>query len=267
MAAVRKEKGAAQPMFERQTLAVNGIKTVVLTAGSGEPLVFLHGAGTFHGFDFALPWANRYKVIAPYHPGFGESGDDPEISETHDYILHYLELFDQLKLDQVRLVGFSLGGWLAAEFALEHSNRLRRLVLVAPAGLRDPEHPTADVFRIPPEELPSYLVADPKVLAPYLPKEPDVDFISARYREMTSVARVAWERPYSLKLRRWLHRVSVPTMLLWGAEDRLIPVAQAQSWARLIPGAKVEVVNGAGHLVLDEKPEAVERVAAFLAGK
>lgn len=267
MATAQQQRAAAQAGFKRETLTVNGVKTVVLSAGRGEPLVFLHGAGTFHGFDFALPWANRYRVILPYHPGFGESEDDPAITETHDYILHYVELFDQLGLDRIRLVGFSLGGWLAAEFALEHGHRLERLVLVAPAGLRDPEHPTADVFRIPPEEIPSYLVVDMKVLAPYLPKQPDVEFMTARYREMTSVARVAWERPYSLKLQRWLHRVKMPTLLLWGAQDRLIPVAQAQTWARLIPRARVEVIEGAGHLVLDEKPEAVAKVAAFLDGK
>lgn len=267
MAGARPHRGAEHAGFERETLNINGVKTVVLTAGRGEPLVLLHGAGTFHGFDFALPWASRYRVIAPYHPGFGESGDDPEIIETHDYILHYLELFDQLKLDKIRLVGFSLGGWLAAEFALEHAHRIHRLVLVAPAGLRVPEHPTADVFRIPPEELPAYLVVDPKVLAPYLPKEPDVDFMAARYREMTSVARIAWERPHSLKLPRWLHRVRVPTLLVWGDQDRLIPVEQAQAWAKLIPGAQVEVVKGAGHLVLDEKPAAVGKIAQFLDGK
>jgi pimeloyl-ACP methyl ester carboxylesterase len=267
MAAVEQHRGVSQAGFKRETLSINGVKTAVLTAGRGEPLVFLHGAGTFHGFDFALPWANRYRVIVPYHPGFGESADDPEITETHDYILHYIELFDQLKLDQVRLVGFSLGGWLAAEFALEHAHRLHRLVLVAPAGLRVPEHPTADVFRIPPEELPSYLVVDLKILAPYLPKEPDVDFIAARYREMTSVARIAWERPYSLKLPRWLHRVRVPTLLVWGDQDRLIPMQQAQAWARLIPGATVEIVKDAGHLVLDEQPQAVEKIAEFLTGK
>lgn len=267
MAAAERQRSAPGAEFKRETLSVNGVKTVVLSAGRGEPLVFLHGAGTFHGFDFALPWANHYRVIVPYHPGFGESGDDPEITETHDYILHYLDLFEQLRLDKIRLVGFSLGGWLAAEFALEHAHRLHRLVLVAPAGLRVPEHPTADVFRISPEELPSYLVVDPKILAPYLPRGPDVDFIAARYREMTSVARIAWERPYSLKLRRWLHRVNVPTLLVWGAQDRLIPVQQAQAWAGLIPGATVEVINGCGHLVLDERPEAVAKVAAFLAAK
>ena len=83
--------------YERLRLKVAGTEVVVLIAGSGPPLVFFHGAGTFHGFDFALPWSKRFKVYAPYHPGFGESADDHEIDSIHDYVLHYAELFDQLK--------------------------------------------------------------------------------------------------------------------------------------------------------------------------
>jgi len=85
--------------FQRQIQTVNGVKTVVLTAGRGEPLVFLHGAGTFHGFEFAKPWAEKFRVVIPFHPGFGESGDDPTMTDLHDYVMHYLELFDALGLD------------------------------------------------------------------------------------------------------------------------------------------------------------------------
>jgi pimeloyl-ACP methyl ester carboxylesterase len=250
--------------FEREELTVNGVKVVMLTAGKGEPLMFWHGAGTFHGWDFALPWTEKYKVMIPFHPGFGESGEDTTISSMHDYVMHYLDLLDQLKLERINLVGFSLGGWMAASFATEHAHRLRKLVLVAPAGLRVPEHPMIDLFRVPPEEVPSYLVANLEVILPHLPKGHDVDFIVGRYREMTSVARVAWERGYDPKLPRWLHRVRVPTLLIWGEQDRLIPPGQAPAWAKLIPGATVRSFKGAGHLVLDENSDAVHAIADFL---
>ena len=101
--------------FVREEYSVDGVKTVLHAAGSGEPLVVFHGAGTVDGFDFAEPWAEKFRVIVPYHPGFGQSGDDPTFTNMHDYVMHYLGLFEALDIDKLRLVGISLGGWLAAE--------------------------------------------------------------------------------------------------------------------------------------------------------
>jgi len=260
-----KERVTAQDVFKREELTVNGIKVVMLTAGKGEPLMFWHGAGTFHGFNFALPWTEKYKVMIPFHPGFGESADDTTISSMQDYVMHYLELLDQLGLDTVNLAGFSLGGWMAASFASQHGRRVRKLALIAPAGLKVPEHPIVDLFRVPPEEVPSYLVANIETLLPYLPTGHDVNFIGDRYREMTSVARIGWERLTDPRLPKWLHRLRMPTLLVWGALDRLIPAAQAEAWAKLIPKATVRTFKGAGHLVLDESPDAGRSVAEFLA--
>jgi pimeloyl-ACP methyl ester carboxylesterase len=251
--------------FQREERCVGGVNIVMLTAGAGEPLLFLHGAGTFHGFAFARPWAEKFRVLIPFHPGFGESADDPTMTDLHDYVMHYLELFDALGLDQVRLVGFSLGGYLAAKFAMEHGHRVKKLVLVGPAGLRDDQHPTTDVLALPAEQIPHMLVSNFEVIRPHLPQAPDLDFIGERYREMATVARLLWERPWDPKMPRYLHRLTMPTLLLWGEEDRLVPCQQAETWRRFIPTANIEIVKGAGHLVLDEKPEAVTAVARFLA--
>ena len=185
--------------FKRETHTVNGVKIILLTAGSGEPLLFLHGAGTFHGFEFAKPWADKFRVLLPFHPGFGESADDPAMNDIHDYVMHYVELLDLLGLDKVNLVGFSLGGYIAAKFAMEHGHRVRKLVLVGPAGLRDDKHPTADVLGLPGEQLPAMLVSNFDVIKPYLPTKPDLDFIGDRYREMTTTARLLWEHPYDFE--------------------------------------------------------------------
>jgi pimeloyl-ACP methyl ester carboxylesterase len=252
-------------VFKQEPFTVNGVRTAVLRAGRGDPLVFFHGGGVFHGFDFAIPWTERFDVIIPFHPGFGDSGDIPDLSDMHDYVMHYLELFDQINFPgKIRLVGFSMGGWMAAEFAMEHRRRIQKLVLVAPAGLRVPAHQGEDLFRIPPERLPEYLVHDPRVLAPYLPKEPTPDFLAARYRESTTLARIMWERPFSTRLPRWLFRVNMPTLIVWGENDRLLPAAQSEAWAQHITGATVRTFSKAGHLVLDENPEAVRAVADFL---
>ena len=144
----------------KQTLKINGVDTVVYAGGTGEPLHFLHGAGTFHGFEFAKAWADSFHVIHPYHPGFGESGDDPKMDTFHDYVMHYVELLDALGLDSVHLVGFSLGGHLAAQFASQHRGRVKTLTLVAPPGMKSAEHPTADVLALPGEQLVAMLAGD-----------------------------------------------------------------------------------------------------------
>jgi pimeloyl-ACP methyl ester carboxylesterase len=253
------------PAFKRETHLVNGVNTIVLAAGSGPPLVFLHGAGIWHGVNFALPWTQKFRVIIPFHPGFGEAEDAPAMSDIHDYVMHYLDLFDALRLDKFHLVGFSLGGWLAANFAVEHGHRVERLVLVGPAGLRGKERPKGDIFLLPPEQIPSLLVSNFNVIKPYLPENPkDLDFMADRYREGGTLARLLWDRPYDTKLPRYLHRLTMPTLLLWGEEDKLLPVQNAQLWREHIPKARLETFKGAGHLVLDEKREAVDAVQRFL---
>ena len=246
-------------MFVEEHHEINGIDTAVLTAGEGPPIVFFHGAGTATGFDALLPLAENARLIVPNHPGFGASADDPSIDSVQDYILHYLDLFDHLGLDEISLVGHSLGGNMAATFALLYPRRVRRLALAAPWGLLVPEAPTVDFFAIPPEEVLAYLVAD---LTPYaaLPPPPP-EFLAARERETASFARVGGKRPYDLKIQRWLHRVAAPTLIVWGEADRLIPVAQAAVWREHIANARVHTLPGVGHLVFDETPDAVAAVA------
>ena len=135
--------------FTDHELDVAGIRTVVQIAGEGETLVVFHGAGTLTGFDSLLPLAERFRLVVPHHPGFGRSGDDPTVSRIEDYARHYLDLFDQLGIREMSLVGHSMGGYLAATFAIDQTERVRRLVLASPVGLRVPEHPTTDIFTIP----------------------------------------------------------------------------------------------------------------------
>jgi pimeloyl-ACP methyl ester carboxylesterase len=252
------------PSFREERLTVNGIGTAVLTAGRGYPLVLFHGAGTVTGFDSLLPLAERYRLVVPIHPGYGDSADDPSIDDVHDYVRHYLDLLDQLGIDELALVGHSMGGYLAATFAVYQAKRISRLVLVSPLGLRVPEHPTADIFTIPDEELLGRLSANLSVFDGKVPMPPTPEFLAARYRESTSTARLLWNRNYDPKLSKWLHRLTMPTLILWGDRDQLIPVEQAATWAELIPGAKTAILPGVGHLVFDESPAAVEAVGAFV---
>jgi pimeloyl-ACP methyl ester carboxylesterase len=249
--------------FSEERYEINGIDTAVLTAGAGDPIVFFHGGGTVTGFDAMLPLAESGRLIVPIHPGFGASVDDPTIDSLQDYHLHYLDLFERMGLGEISLAGLSLGGALAAWFAIQQPGRVRRLALAAPWGLRVPEHPTVDIFSIPDEQVLSYLFAD---LTPFagMPSPPPPEFLADRYREATSLARVLWKRPYDLKLQKWLHRIAVPTLVVWGESDRLIPPAQAAVWAEHIAGAQVCMLPGTGHLVFDESPDAAPAVAEFM---
>ena len=256
-------KLAADPVaFTRAAYDLNGTKTVVLSTGSGSELVFLHGAGTFTGFSFAHAWAAQRKVIIPYNPNFGESGDDPAIDTVEDYVLHYLSLFDRLGLEQFDLGGFSLGGWLAAEIAVRAPQRLRRLVLVAPAGLVVETARAPELSEITPPELPSYLAHDPAAALRYFPPAPDEAFNARLGREIGAYAQLVRNNAQgNPKLARWLRRISVPTLLLWGAADRMRPTAQADAWLAGLPDGRLQVVPATGHLVLEETPAAVRFIS------
>ncbi len=250
--------------FQRETLTVNGVRIAMLTAGQGEALLFLHGAGTWHGFDFALPWAKHFRVLIPYHPGWGESDDAPDITTPHDFIMHYLEFIDELGLDRVYLAGYSMGGRLAATFTSEHRRRVHKLVLVAPAGLDVPGHPITDLSKVPPDQILGYLANDVSVLTKRLPAHIDDAWNAARARETGNFFKLVDNGLFDPHFSHWLHRVTIPTRIIWGERDRIVPVEQSEAWIRHIPGARLHRYPNAGHVVLDEEPDAVEAVEAFL---
>ena len=252
--------------FQQETIKVNGLPVALLSAGSGPPLVFFHGAGGgWHGFDFAEHWVSRFRVLIPYHPGWGDSPDAPEITTVDDYVLHYLEMFDQLGLEKPHLVGHSMGGRFAASFAIHHRRRVNKLVLIAPAGLVVPDYPMADFSQVPPEEIPRYLVEDFNILQRHFPKEPSPAFNTAREREGGNFGKLMQNGLLSPWLGRWLHRINMPTQIVWGDKDRILPFGQAEAWRKLIPGSQLLRVSGVGHLPLDERPESSKDVADFLA--
>jgi pimeloyl-ACP methyl ester carboxylesterase len=253
-------------VFTKRAVVVDGIRVEVLEAGSGEPLVYFHGAGTTSGFQELLPLSRSRRLIVPIHPGFGASDDDAGINSMLDYVVHYNALFDQFDLrGPIDLIGHSLGGWMASLFTVLNGHRVRRLALACPAGLWVAAHPTADMFTIRAEQVPSCIVSSPEALARIPSTNLTVDMKVGRYRELTSLARVIWDKNYEPKLTRWLKRIRVPTLILWGTKDRIIPIEQARVWASLISTSEIETFEGAGHLLFFEAPEAVGRLESFLA--
>lgn len=241
--------------------------------GSGPPLVFLHGAGGLPGWPpFLARLAEQYTVYAPSHPGWGGSTGIEELNDDiRDLAFFYLDFFDALGLDRAHVIGHSLGGMLAAEIAAMDRSYLDRLVLVCPAGLWLEDNPMPDLFVMEPHEFFSKGFHDPEGPAAQARKPPEEfeaakEAFLARYQALAAAGKFLWPIPDQGTARR-LHRVTVPTLIIWGQSDGFIPVGYGAAFQKAIPGARLEIVKEAGHFVLDEQTDAVcELVTEFLNG-
>ena len=252
------------------THTVRGVKVRMFTGGEGPPLIFLHGAG---GVERWLPFfdllAAHCAVMVPEHPGFGGSDNPAFIRNVGDVAMYYLDFLDGLGGGKVDLVGNSLGGWIAAELATRNCAHLKTLTLLSPAGVRVKGVPSGDNFIWGPEEAMRNLVHDQAVaerMIAMVPTDAEAD------RALTNrfmAARLGWEpRWFNPALARWLHRISVPTLVLWGDDDKLLPARYAEVWRKEVPGAQVEIIPNCGHLLHIEKAELVaNKVLAFVNGK
>jgi pimeloyl-ACP methyl ester carboxylesterase len=253
-------------------LAINGVQLEIVERGKGRPLLFLHPGHPSGRLDPKTPvlelLAERGHVIAPTHPGFGSTPAPRELTTVDDLAYLYLDLLDALDLRDVVVVGVSLGGWIAAEMAVKSTELMSALVLANAVGIKVGDHETrdvADIYAVTDKQLAELVWADPSRMAPNPKTLPESDLIAmARSRESTG--RYAWS-PYmhDPKLKGRLHRVRVPTLVLWGAADRVTKVEYGQSYAAAIPGAKFETIEGAGHFPHLEQPQAFARaVCAFI---
>jgi len=253
-------------------LAINGVAMELVERGQGRPLLFLHPGHPSGRLDPKAPvielLSERARVLAPTHPGFGSTAAPRELTTVDDLAYLYLDLLDALDLREVVVVGVSLGGWIAAEMAVKSTERISALVLANAVGIKAGTRETrdiADIYAITDKQLTELVWADPARMAPNLKALPESDLVAiARSRESTG--RYAWS-PYmhNPKLKGRLHRVRVPTLVLWGAADRVTTVDYGKSYAAAIQGAKFETIEGAGHFPHLEQPQAFARaVLAFL---
>jgi pimeloyl-ACP methyl ester carboxylesterase len=238
------------------------------SAGSGPPLLFLHGAGgAGMWLDVHARLAERFTVFAPVQPGFAGTPLPNWVRAADDVALHTLDLVRTLGLDSPVLVGLSLGGWIATEMAVLRPRSIARLVLVAPIGVKT-EKPLPDLFIMEPFEAVPYLFADVTKAMALMPAAPTADSVVRMWEEQAAVARLAWHRPYNPSLRRRLHMIECPTLLVWGSEDRFVDPAHGEMLVRDIAGARLEVIPEAGHALAIEKPEELAgRIIAFAADR
>jgi pimeloyl-ACP methyl ester carboxylesterase len=244
--------------LQETELDLHGCKVHVRRQGRGEPLLFLHGAQGLNGHEPGIElMAADFDVIAPDHPGFGRSDVSDAVDNVGDLALFYLDLLDALGLGMVHVVGQCIGGWLALEIAIRNSARIQSLVLVNSAGIRLKGVPRVDMFACSESELLKLLFAGgggEQWLASWR-EGPDREDIYDRNR--AAAARYAWSpRLCNPKLDRWLHRVDVPTHILWGKEERIIPPAYATALAELITGATVTTLPDCAHMPHIEQPQA-----------
>jgi pimeloyl-ACP methyl ester carboxylesterase len=243
--------------FKDEIVQVGSTKVRVLSGGQGEPLLFLHGAsGGGKWLPVMEELAKKYHVIAPEHPGYGKS-DEPEwLEEMYDLVLFYLDFMSQQKLDKVHMVGHSLGGWLAAEFAVGHWERLRSLTLVSAPGIFVEGVIPGDNFMWNREELIRNLYYNQELADEILSQELSSEETEIAIKNSETTAKLVWiPRWHNPKLKKRLGRIQVPTLVVWGKEDRLFSVDYAYAWEKLIPGARLAVFEECGHSPHIEKAE------------
>jgi pimeloyl-ACP methyl ester carboxylesterase len=249
----------------RREIVVRDTPVHLLEDGAGTPVLFLHGAG---GAGRWLPFQERlakdFNVSMPSHPGHGGSPAAEWIEHISDLAFHYLDLLDERRLPPVHLIGASFGGWIAAELATMACHRLRSLTLIDPVGIKVDGWIYPFLFAMDIPEVVGTVFHDPMAALALAPPDQSVETLALQYRQGAALARVAWN-PYLYNplLRRRLARIGAPTLLCWGAHDRLAPLDPCgHAWARAIPGARLHVFDGSGHVPHLEEPDSVARVVA-----
>lgn len=256
-------------MIATERMTAHGIELEVLRGGDGDPVVLLHGFNSLTAASrFPALLAAHGAVVAPSCPGFGASPRPADFDTIYDLVQLLRAVLDAVPGERITLVGLSFGGWLAAEVAAQAHERLARLVLVDPVGIKISDRETADildVFNRSPAEVRRAEWHDPDRFAPDFDAMEDADIVRFA-RDRDALCLYAWHPyMYNPQLPRWLGRIRVPTLVMWGASDGIVTPDYGRAFARLIPGARFETIEGAGHHPDVEQPEAlVSHIAGFL---
>lgn len=251
------------------SVKVRDVNINLFRAGKGEKVIFLHGAG---GVPQWLPFfdalADGYEVLVPEHPGFGASDDPAFIRNVPDMAMFYLDLFESMAIEGAHLIGNSLGGWIAAEILVRDRTRFKSLTLLAPAGIRVPGTPPGDTFIWGPEEAVRNLFHDQSFADRMLAAPPSEEQMGVLLKNRFTVTKLGWQpRWFNPDLEKWLHRIKLPALVLWGEEDKVMPPAYAALWRERLPDARLVMVEKCGHVPHIEKVDQVSKeVREFLKG-
>jgi pimeloyl-ACP methyl ester carboxylesterase len=252
-----------------QTVSVWGDKvhSKVKISGSGTPLVYLHGGYGLIETELVDELAKNFTVYAAPHPGLTQ-GDEDSIKALDDFwdlVLYYYDLFDKLGLESPALVGHSFGGMVAAEVAATDPTRVSKLVLINSLGLWLEDKPIRNYIVTAQTELPGLLFKDehhPALKRIVLNPEDQEGFIRITWA-LGCTGKFYWPIP-DKGLKKRLHRITAPTLLLWGNNDKLLPPAYADAFKNSIPNAKLETIEGAHMMPLEEPAKVAAAVTKFL---
>lgn len=250
------------PAGQTRMLSVGEVELELLEGGHGEPVLVLHGMSGLNEWQpYQAELARNFHVLSPSHPGFGHSSRPDWMDTIGDVAYFYQDVMEALDLNHVHLVGFQLGGWIAAEIAVRSCERLKSLTLVDAVGvkLRDPmTREIADTFSMSVQDRLKLVWHRPERANQKTPADSEMsDEVRAiLLRNVETGALYTW-KPFmhNPKLHHWLHRIAVPTHLVWGAHDGVVSTEYGKAYADCIPGARFSVVQDAGHLPQFEQPE------------
>lgn len=251
----------------------------ILRRGSGRPILVVHGVNPVSPrAPFLDRLAEHGAVVAPSHPGFGASAMPPDFETIYDLVNLYQDVIDDLPGDDVTMIGLGFGGWIAAEVAVTRPSKLRRLVLADPVGIKIGGREDRDIvhfFNTRPDELTRRAWHDPSRIpegcyglgwqSTIDDRMTDAEMVSLA-RNWDSLCLYSWTpHMYNPRLKPWLRRIDVPTLVLWGESDGIVTPDYGRAYAGLIPGARFETIAQAGHHPELEQPGAfVDRVARLM---
>ncbi len=255
---------------ENKTLNIRGKKTQLTILGEGPPLLYLHSAGgETEPIAFHHKLAEKFTVYLPAHPGFALSEGLDQIDDIYDLAWHYVDMLDELKLENVPVVSYSLGAWTAAEVKLIRPNLIGPMVMIAAAGLHVDGAPMEELFIDSFDKLRELLFFDSQSqqAIDYFPADTNDPRILMWLRAREATARVGWN-PYlhDPKLAGHLHRLDSPVQVIWGRHDKLIPLAHGEYYAEYLPNAKLTILEECGHMVPYEKTDEAAALALDFLG-
>jgi len=252
--------------IQTETLKINDVDLNLRRAGEGETLLLLHGAnGDTSWMPVFEKLSENFHVILPDHPGFGGTSSPEWMDNISDMAYFYLDVIDTLGLSNFHLAGHSMGGWVAAEIGVRDSNLIKSLTLVAAAGIWVKGTPIGDLFSWTPEETARKVFAQEHFIKQMLTLQPNEEELEVVLKNRQMAARLCWSpRLHNPDLRKWLHRLKIPTLIIWGDCDGIFPEPYAHAYQDLIPNSMLKIYKNCGHVpMLEARDDFLKQLLAF----